>query len=297
MANKNKHVIIAYFGSSEDAEEAAHQIKDWDKATDDVKLGGIGILTSQDGKIKTRKVGARATGKGAKWGLALGAATGILTGGVTLIGGAIAGVAGGAVVGSLFHRSLGLSDRDWENLSEQLRQGGAALVIMGDEDEIEPTQKKLHELGGNVVDFMVPEATMSQVDEAEDVVLIDQEVEDDDEREVVDIEEIDVEIDDEEISRIVNVPGSWQSVSGVGCEDWDPDCEGSYLQPQDDGAYSGTFSVPAGDYEVKIAFNGDWNENYGQDGVYEGANISFQVDDSNSVTFSYDIESHILTIS
>lgn len=297
MANKNKHVIIAYFAGTDEAEKAAQQIKDWDKANNDIKLGGIGILTAKDGKIKTRKVGARATGKGAKWGLALGAATGILTGGVTLIGGAIAGVAGGAVVGSLFHRNLGLSDSDWETLSKRLRDGGAALVIMGDEDEVKPTQAKLAELHGEVVDFQVPEATMSQVEEAEDVVLIDQEVEDEDEREVVKLEEIDIEIDDEEFSKIVNLPGSWQAAAGVGCEDWDPDCDGSYLQPQDDGSYRGTFSVPAGDYELKIALNGNWDENYGQDGVFEGVNIYFQVDDSNSVTFSYDMESHALTVS
>ncbi len=112
MANKNKHVIIAYFANLIAAEQAAYRIKDRDKANDDIKLGGIGILTEKDGKIKTQKVGARAAGSGAKWGLALGAATGILTGGVTLIGGAIAGVAGGAAMGALFHKSLGLSDDD-----------------------------------------------------------------------------------------------------------------------------------------------------------------------------------------
>ena len=297
MANKNKHVIIAYLVDTDAAEEAAHKIKDWDKAHDDIKLGGIGILTVKDGKIKTRKVGARATGKGAKWGLALGAATGILTGGVTLIGGAIAGVAGGAAVGSLFHRNLGLSDSDWETLSARLQDGGAALVIMGDEDEVEPTQGELARLGAKVVDYQIPEETMIQVDEAEEVVLIDQDVEEEDEREVVRIEEVDIDFDDEVVSKIVNVPGNWQSAADVGCDDWDPDCDGSYLEPQADGSYSGTFSLPAGDYEAKIALNGNWDENYGQDGVFEGANINFQVDDSGNVTFVYDIESHSLTIS
>ena len=89
MANKNNHVVIAYFSDADQAQQAADQIKDWDKATDAIKLGGIGILTWEKGKIKTHKVGRRATGSGAKWGVALGAVTGVLSGGVTLIGGDI----------------------------------------------------------------------------------------------------------------------------------------------------------------------------------------------------------------
>ncbi len=42
--------------------------------------------------------------------VALGAVTGILSGGVTLIGGALAGAAGGAVLGALFHKNIGLTD-------------------------------------------------------------------------------------------------------------------------------------------------------------------------------------------
>ena len=54
MANKNKHVIIGYFPSKEAATEAADQLKRSDAASDDVKLGGMGILTWENGKIKRR---------------------------------------------------------------------------------------------------------------------------------------------------------------------------------------------------------------------------------------------------
>ena len=97
MGNKNKHVIIGYFPNQDAATESVQQLKDWDNANDDIKLGGIGILTWDKGKLKTRKVGSRAGGTFAKWGLILGAAAGILSGGVTLIGGAAAGAVGGAV--------------------------------------------------------------------------------------------------------------------------------------------------------------------------------------------------------
>jgi uncharacterized membrane protein len=169
MANKNQHVIVAYFPNAAAAEQAANQLKDWDKATEAVKLGGIGILTWADGKVKTRRVGARATGTGAKWGTILGAATGILTGGVTLVGGAVAGAAGGAVAGTLFHRSLGLSDEDKRRLEAQLRSGQAALVAMADEDELAPTKAELTRLGGTVEDYVVPPETISQVESASEV--------------------------------------------------------------------------------------------------------------------------------
>jgi uncharacterized membrane protein len=169
MAKKDNHVIIAYFPGADKADMAANQLKAWDKATDAIKLGGIGILTWQDDKIHTRKVGSHATGTGAKWGLALGAVTGILSGGVTLIGGAVAGAAGGAVAGAFFHKSLGLSDQDKARLEQRLQDGGAAVVVMADEEEVEPTQAELAGLGGDVENYKVPEETMTQMEEATDV--------------------------------------------------------------------------------------------------------------------------------
>ena len=166
MSNKNKHVILSYFPNREVATEAAKQLKKWDKANKDIKLGGVGILTWKKNKIKTRKVGARAGGTGAKWGLALGAVTGILSGGVTLVGGAVAGVAGGAVLGALFHKNLGLTDADKERLEQYLQDGGAAVVVMADEIEVYPTSSELTRLGGKVENFQVPEQTMEEVENA-----------------------------------------------------------------------------------------------------------------------------------
>jgi uncharacterized membrane protein len=169
MADKNKHVIIAYYVSADKADMAANQIKDWDRANEAIKLGGVGILVWDEGKVKTRKVGERKGGSGAKWGLALGAVTGILSGGVTLIGGALVGAAGGAVLGSFFHKSLGLTDADEARLEDRLRDGGAAVVVMADEDEVAPTVAELVQLGGDVENYAVPAATMSQVEASTDV--------------------------------------------------------------------------------------------------------------------------------
>lgn len=290
MANKNKHVIISYFVNAIAAEQAAHKIKDWDEANSDIKLGGIGILTEQEGKIKTRKIGARAAGTGAKWGLALGAVTGILTGGVTLIGGAVAGVAGGAALGALFHKSLGLNNEDWGRLETRLKEGSAALVVMGDEDEVEPTQLELKRLGGEVENFQVPEETMAQVEAADEVILVDPDAEIVEES-VEAVEVVEVQ------TGVVNVPGTWQAAFDAECGEWNPACDSTFLSELDDGTFSGTFDVPAGSYEVKVALHGSWDENYGEDGAQDGANYRFEVGDDATVTFAYDPESHTLAIS
>lgn len=153
MANKNKNVIIAYFPSAAAAEGASESLRMWDKANDDIKLGGIGILTVENGEVKVSNVGAKATGTGAKAGVILGVVTGILTGGITVVGGAIAGAAGGSILGALKHKSLGLTDGDMDTLKAELTDGKAALVVTADDDEVYPTKSKIEEFGGTVTSF------------------------------------------------------------------------------------------------------------------------------------------------
>ena len=95
---------------------------------------------------------------------------------------------------------------------------------------------------------------------------------------------------------MVNIPGSWQAAAGVCDGDWDPACEGSALTDNGDGTYSATFDVPAGEYEVKVALDGGWTTNYGVDGAQDGDNYAFTVDADGPVTFTYDSETHVLTI-
>ena len=94
--------------------------------------------------------------------------------------------AGGAVLGSLRYKNLGLTDEDKARLEQHLQGGGAAVVVMADEDEVAPTKSELAGLGGQVEDYQVPEETMSQVEEASDVEPTEGEAEDHvDERELV----------------------------------------------------------------------------------------------------------------
>lgn len=88
----------------------------------------------------------------------------------------------------------------------------------------------------------------------------------------------------------VSVPGSFNSA--VGCtSDWAPDCAAIALTKRPDGVYAGTFTLPAGSYEYKVAIGGSWNENYGAGGVPGGANIAFTTT-GGPVTFYYDATTH-----
>ncbi|WP_417508995.1 pullulanase-type alpha-1,6-glucosidase [Microbacterium sp.] len=96
---------------------------------------------------------------------------------------------------------------------------------------------------------------------------------------------------------IVTLPGSHQSA--LGCAgDWAPDCLGTLMADGDrDGVYEfSTADLPTGAYALKVAHGMGWDENYGVDGVFNGANISFSATEGKVTTFRYTLETHILEI-
>ncbi|WP_152187869.1 pullulanase-type alpha-1,6-glucosidase [Georgenia satyanarayanai] len=96
---------------------------------------------------------------------------------------------------------------------------------------------------------------------------------------------------------VITLPGSFQSQ--VGCPgDWQPDCMATWMtDPDGDGTYEwSTTALATGSYEVKVAHGRSWDENYGADGVRDGANISFSATAGKLVSFSYDLASHVLTV-
>ncbi|HET8981330.1 MAG TPA: alpha-amylase family glycosyl hydrolase, partial [Pedococcus sp.] len=98
---------------------------------------------------------------------------------------------------------------------------------------------------------------------------------------------------------IVTAAGSFQKA--LGCPgDWAPDCMAAWLKDVDgDGTYTfSTTALPAGSYQVKATHGLSWTENYGAGGAPGGANIDFDVpSDGVQVVFSYDVASHVLTVS
>ncbi len=96
---------------------------------------------------------------------------------------------------------------------------------------------------------------------------------------------------------LITLPGSYQSE--VGCPgDWQPECLVTSLQdPDGDGVHTyTTAAIPAGAWEVKVAHDRSWDENYGVGGAPGGANIPFSAPGGKPVTFTYDIATHVLTI-
>lgn len=97
---------------------------------------------------------------------------------------------------------------------------------------------------------------------------------------------------------IASVPGNFQSE--IGCPgDWQPDCLRSWLKdPDGDGVYTfSTRRIPPGNYEAKAAINESWDENYGEGGVRDGANIPFNVTlPGTLMTFAFNATTKVLTI-
>ena len=82
----------------------------------------------------------------------------------------------------------------------------------------------------------------------------------------------------------------------LGCPgDWQPECPPTRLAPvAGSPACSGRRSVPAGNYEYKVALNNTWDENYGAGGAPGGANIPITAP-GGTVTFTYDHQTHVIS--
>jgi len=97
------------------------------------------------------------------------------------------------------------------------------------------------------------------------------------------------------LAGMVNLPGSYQSLAGCG-SDWDPACEATGMVEGEDGLFTLTVDIPAGEYEFKVALNGDWTVNYGSDGAQDGPNYALSLAADSSVTFTYDPETQLVEI-
>jgi len=150
-----KQLVLAFFENEAAADAAVNALKQWDKATKEVKLGAIGVLVKDDkGKIKTHKLGARKTGTGAVlFGLAA-----VLTGGASLLAGAVFG----GIVGSLFRKGLGISKEDLARIDGELDGGKAAVAVLADADEATAISAKLAELGGAPESHEVSDAVVEE---------------------------------------------------------------------------------------------------------------------------------------
>ena len=151
----DKQVVLAVFDDEAAADAAVNQVKSWDKATDEIKLSSIGVLVMDDrGKIKTHKMGARSMGKGAGIGLILVMLTPV---------GLVAGTVGGALLGRLHHKGLGIDESDRDRISAQLEQGRAVVGVLAPEEQATAIKDKLTELGGDAEAHDTEAAALEEV--------------------------------------------------------------------------------------------------------------------------------------
>ena len=154
----SKQLVLAIFPSEAEADAAAEAMKRWDDESDDIKLKSTGILVlDEQGNLKTDKVGRRSTGKGAGIGLILAMATPI---------GLAAGVIGGAALGALHHKGLGVKQADRDRLGQELAGGKAAVGTVVDSSEADAVTAKFTELGGTPESHELDDAAMAEVDAA-----------------------------------------------------------------------------------------------------------------------------------
>jgi hypothetical protein len=154
----SKQLVLAMFDSELAADDAAAAMKTWEKATADIKLKSVGVLVlDKDGKLKVDKVGRRSTFKGAGIGIILAMVTPIGLG---------AAIIGGAVLGALHHKGLGIPDDERERLAGELLGGKAAVGVVSDVSEAAAISEKLAELGGTPETHDLDDAALAEVDKA-----------------------------------------------------------------------------------------------------------------------------------
>lgn len=91
----------------------------------------------------------------------------------------------------------------------------------------------------------------------------------------------------------VTVAGDLQSE--LGCPgDWQPECAQTHLAfDTSDGKWHGTFTLPAGSYQWKVAIDDSWAENYGAGGARDGDNLPLTVPaGGGSYVFTFDQGTH-----
>jgi len=143
------HLVLAFFENEAAADGAAHALGEWAKDNRRLQLEAVGVLVKDEqGEIKTHKLGPREMGKGLGVGAVLGIVGALASGGLTLLEGAALGGASGGIVGSLFHKGLGMSSQDLSRIGRRLDDGEAAVGVLVPSRQADAISQELEALGG-----------------------------------------------------------------------------------------------------------------------------------------------------
>jgi uncharacterized membrane protein len=165
-----KHVVLAVFPNEAAAQSAVERLREWDKLEENVRLNAIGILTlDENGNVAEAKVGRHVAGKGA----GIGASLGLLSVAITpVVGlGVLGWTAGGAVVGRMVHKGLGLKEADLNKLHDDIFGGKAAVGVLIADYQAPSVVAELQRLGGVPEAFSISnDVTDQDLADARDVV-------------------------------------------------------------------------------------------------------------------------------
>ena len=151
----DQQVLLGVFADEAAADAAVESLKVWDQATEEIKLGAIGVLVlDEKGELKEHKLGARSGKKGAGIGLIL-----AVIAPPTLL----AGIVGGGVLGHFHHKGLGMTAADKDRLAADLSGGKAAVGVLVSDAEAGAVVGKLAELGGVVEAHEVSDEALAAV--------------------------------------------------------------------------------------------------------------------------------------
>jgi len=96
-------------------------------------------------------------------------------------------------------------------------------------------------------------------------------------------------------SLVVSFPGNYGQA--IGAPSWDPaDAAVAASDEDGDGIYTLSVTLPRGDFEFKVAFDGDWPGNLGLNAVEEGENIPFSVSEESEVIFFFEPDNNAITV-
>ena len=158
------YVVIAFFDDEFAVRQAADALQDWDKERKDIKLGGCGVIVEKNGRLKTH-VG-RWGGREARVGAVIGVIAAVFSGGLGLVGGAVARDVTGGVIGSFFRQARHLQERDSEIIMEALHAGKGLLLATCNSDELNDTAEQVKVLGGHVSAWELSAGTLAETAKA-----------------------------------------------------------------------------------------------------------------------------------
>ncbi|MGW2559798.1 hypothetical protein ACWCXB_11225 [Streptomyces sp. NPDC001514] len=151
VGGDKQQLVLAFFPDEDAADRAANALKSWEMASEYMKVDAIGVLVKDEhGKIKEHKLGRRAGKKGMGVGVALGVIAAIPTGGLSLVGGALASGVGGGIIGEFFHKGLKMTNEDVERIGRELDEGHAAVGVLTWDFETEAVAESLKERGATL---------------------------------------------------------------------------------------------------------------------------------------------------